>query len=156
MDKDFILEQIREVSIKLGGQTPGKGVFQRESGIKESDWAGRYWVRWNDAVLEAGLPTNVMQVTHNKLFVVKKFISLIKELGKFPTNIELQMKSRTDADFPARGTFKNHLVVESQQLVQHLRSSGNTTNNLPSCLRTTAGRTKACRLQSYPPHLSFP
>ncbi len=109
MDKDFILEQIRVLSIKHGGRTPGKAAFQKATGIKESDWSGKHWVRWSDAVSEAGLSPNVMQSAADRTFVAEKFISLIQELGKFPTIPELKMKARSDSSFPSHNTFTHHL-----------------------------------------------
>jgi len=38
----------------------GRDRFERETGIREGDWSGRYWARWNDAVKEAGLAPNQM------------------------------------------------------------------------------------------------
>lgn len=40
---------------------PGRAVFARETGIKESDWSGKSWSRWSDVLVEAGLPPNQMQ-----------------------------------------------------------------------------------------------
>ena len=47
MDKDFILEQIRLFAAENGGRTPGRLALQKAAGIKESDWSGKYWARWN-------------------------------------------------------------------------------------------------------------
>ena len=50
MNKDFILEQIRLFAVKNGGRTPGRESFQKATGIKETDWSGKHWARWNDAI----------------------------------------------------------------------------------------------------------
>jgi hypothetical protein len=44
----------------------GSSAFERETGIKEHYWLGRYWVRWSDAVTEAGyIRPNAMQKRHD-------------------------------------------------------------------------------------------
>lgn len=54
VDKEQILDELRRVAAELG-RTPGKRAFEIEAGIRESDWIGRYWVRWNEVVAAAGL-----------------------------------------------------------------------------------------------------
>lgn len=50
MSRDEILDSIRRIAAQNGGDAPGKQRFQRETGIRESDWSGRFWARWSDAV----------------------------------------------------------------------------------------------------------
>jgi hypothetical protein len=38
----------------------------RETGIKEFDWSGRYWVRWSDAIREAGFAPNKLQAAYER------------------------------------------------------------------------------------------
>ncbi len=46
MTKEEILDEIRRMAAENGGRPLGRGRFLQETGIQESDWAGRYWVRW--------------------------------------------------------------------------------------------------------------
>jgi hypothetical protein len=101
MTKDHILSEIRRTSALNQGKPLGRNRFAEETGIKESDWSGRYWTRWNDAIREAGLKPNEMNQPMSLDQVQRAFIELIKELGHFPTVVELKLKSRNDPQFPS-------------------------------------------------------
>jgi hypothetical protein len=45
MDKQSILEEIKRIAQLSDGVPPGKAKFSRESGIKNHEWLGRFWVR---------------------------------------------------------------------------------------------------------------
>jgi hypothetical protein len=53
ISRELILDEVRRVASVMG-KPPGKAQFFKHSGIKESDWSGRYCARWNDVVREAG------------------------------------------------------------------------------------------------------
>ena len=55
MTKDHILAEICRTAAPNGGMPLGRERFFAETGIKEPDWRGKYWVRWSDAVRAAGL-----------------------------------------------------------------------------------------------------
>lgn len=55
MKKDHLIAEIRRTAELNAGVPLGRLVFFNETGIKESDWKGKFWVRWNDAVREAGI-----------------------------------------------------------------------------------------------------
>ena len=91
MDKDFILEQIKSIAAQNGGQPLGIGAFEKATGIKPSDWLGRYWARWGDAILEAGLQPNTLTPAYEEAFLLEKFVSLIRELNKYPVKNEIKL-----------------------------------------------------------------
>jgi hypothetical protein len=81
MDRQHILDEIRRTA-KQNGETPlGKQRFFNETGIRESDWSGRYWVRWNDAVQEAGYTPNTKVAALEDAFLLEKFAEFVRELG---------------------------------------------------------------------------
>jgi hypothetical protein len=55
MNKEHILAEIKRTAVLNGGVALGKDRFFQETGIKSSDWIGKLWARWGDAVKEAGL-----------------------------------------------------------------------------------------------------
>jgi hypothetical protein len=55
MDKQDILQEIRRTAEANGGVPLGKQRFYRETGIKDSDWYGKIWVRWGDDFVKQGL-----------------------------------------------------------------------------------------------------
>jgi hypothetical protein len=116
MDKQHILDEIRRTAKASGGVSLGKDRFFTETGIKESDWLGKHWVRWSEALSEAGLTPNRMNAAYDDEFLIVRVVSLIRELGRFPVSGDLRMKARNDPEFPSHGAFdrlgsKKHRVL---------------------------------------------
>ncbi len=105
MDKQHILEEIKRTAKANGGKPLGKERFYRETGINESDWIGKHWARWGDAVRESGLEPNQMQGSRDEHELIEKFIELARELRKFPTANEVKLKARTAVGFPWHNSF---------------------------------------------------
>ena len=80
-------------------------MFLRETGIKEADWKGKHWVRWGDAVREAGFAPNKLTIAYEESALIEKFIAVMREVGRFPVVAELRMKGRSDASIPNDKTF---------------------------------------------------
>ena len=105
MNKGHILQEIKRTAKANDGAPLGRLRFFRETGIKESDWKGKFWARWNDAVKEAGLEPNQKTSSYDEDLLFEKFISLMRELGRFPVVAEIRMKVRSDDTFPNDKTF---------------------------------------------------
>lgn len=105
MDKHHIIAEIKRTAQENGGRPLGVARFHQATGIKESDWYGRYWVRWSDAVTEAGYPPNTLQRAFDEDRLLKSLVSLIRELGRFPLKGDLLLKRRRDPGFPSHNTF---------------------------------------------------
>jgi hypothetical protein len=106
MNKEHILQEIKRTAKANNGAPLGRLRFFRETGIKEADWKGKYWARWNDAVSEAGLEPNQKTTAYEESLLIEKYISLMRELGRFPVVAEIRMKVRADASFPNDRTFE--------------------------------------------------
>jgi hypothetical protein len=105
MKKEHILMEIRRTAAQNGGTALGRERFEAETQIKISDWYGKYWVRWNDAIKEAGLIPNQFNVAYSDEYLICKFAALVKELGHFPVTGEIRMKAQNDKTFPSHSTF---------------------------------------------------
>jgi hypothetical protein len=105
MNKQHILSEIKRTSEANGGVPLGKRRFLMETGIRESDWSGRFWTKWNDAVREAGYEPNTKRTGFDDNWLLGKLASLVRELGHYPVQAELRMKARVDPDFPNDRTF---------------------------------------------------
>jgi hypothetical protein len=106
--REEILNEIRRLAKANGGKPPGSRLFEAQSGIRESDWRGKYWARWGDAVSEAGLPPNTKQGKFEEEFVLTKLAQACRHYGKMPTAMELRMYSKVDASFPGQKTISQH------------------------------------------------
>ncbi len=105
MNKEHILEEIKRTAKANGGVPLGKQRFFAETEIKSSDWYGKYWVRWGDAVSEAGFTPNQKNEAYSHTWLIEKFIALTRELGRPPVSGDLRMKARSDKDFPNHTVF---------------------------------------------------
>jgi hypothetical protein len=105
MNRERILAEIKRTAQVNGGDPLGKIAFFRETGIKESDWHGKFWVRWSDALAEAGFPPNRMNEALPDATLIERFVELIRGLGHYPVGGEIRLKARSSADFPSHNTF---------------------------------------------------
>jgi hypothetical protein len=100
-----ILAEIVRTAQQNDGTVLGVDRFLTETGIKESDWQGKYWARWSDAVKEAGLQANAFQEAYDEEFLLAKLATLARELGRYPTRPEIRIKARNEKGFPNYKTF---------------------------------------------------
>jgi hypothetical protein len=103
--REHILSEIRRLAEANGGQPPGRQVFERETGIGQGVWLGRYWARWGDALSEAGYEPNALQGRADETLLCKKFIDALRHYQRIPSSAELRLYGRTDPDFPSHNTF---------------------------------------------------
>jgi hypothetical protein len=104
--KAHVLSEIARTAKANGGVPLGRLRFYAETGIKETDWLGKYWARWGDAVREAGLTPNTLQVGYGEEHLLERLASLAREIGRFPERTEIQLKARRDEKFPNARTFQ--------------------------------------------------
>jgi hypothetical protein len=105
MRKEEIIAAIRTLAAAHNGQPPGLRAM-READIQEHDWLGKYWVRWSDALREAGFTPNRWQAGYDEDFMLRKFAGLIRDMGHFPTQAEFRLRRRGDPTFPGEKTYR--------------------------------------------------
>ena len=113
--KRFIINEIRRTAKQNGGVPLGMIRFYKATGIKVAAWRGKLWLRWSDAVQEAGLPPNTMADPYEEELLVDKFIGLMRELGHFPLSTELEMKGYHNRTFPSHMAFRARWGSRIQQ-----------------------------------------
>lgn len=118
MDKQHILAEIKRTAQANNGAPLGVARFFQETGIRITDWEGKLWVRWGDALREAGFEPNQFNMAYDERLLIEKFISLMRELHRFPLSRELKMKSHTDENFPSPNPFKR--LGSKQQLAKRI------------------------------------
>lgn len=84
----------------------GRGRFEKLTGIREAQWAGRYWLRWSDAVIEAGYSPAAMNAALPDDIVLDALVLFIRELGHYPVTTELRMRRRADPSFPDHKVYR--------------------------------------------------
>ena len=105
MNKDSILREIRRTAEANGGRPLGWRRFLTETGIRETDWLGTHWARWNDAVREAGFLPNRLQQPYEKDVLLDKRAMLALELGRLPNRGDSRFRAARDPSFPNPKTF---------------------------------------------------
>lgn len=103
--KTLVLDEIKRTAAENGGVPLGRARFETETGIRETDWSGRYWARWSDALREAGFEPNRMNQPNRVSDLARKLALLTRELGHLPSIAEMKMKGRSDLSFPSPGGF---------------------------------------------------
>jgi hypothetical protein len=119
MKKEQILEEIKRTAAANDGKPLGQGRFENKTGIKKTDWYGKFWARWNDALREAGFSANQLQAAYGKNELLDKYAQYVLELGRLPSSGDLRLKTRSDLEFPSHSSFDNHFGSKLE-LVRHL------------------------------------
>jgi hypothetical protein len=72
MTRQHILDEIRRTAKENGGVPLGRDRFEQETGIRYTEWWGRLWSRWGDAVQEAGLTPNKLTDAYDNEELIEK------------------------------------------------------------------------------------
>ncbi len=106
--KEAIISEIIRTAENNDDTPLGMGTFHDETGLKKSDWYGKFWTKWSDAVQEAGFqPNKFGSDAYEETNVLKKIAFMIQELKRFPVQAEFMMQRRNDPDFPTKTTLRN-------------------------------------------------
>lgn len=105
MNRQEIISEIKRIAKESGGKAPGFQHFSTETGVRKSDWYPHLWLRWGDAISEAGYQPNDFIAAYGPDFLITKYIELIRELGHFPIAGELIIKRQSDSAFPSHSAF---------------------------------------------------
>lgn len=106
MKKSTIIDEIKRISQLNNGKPPGVAKFITETGIKKSKWYPNLWLRWGDALIEAGFAPNSKNVAYDKDYLVQKYIELIDHFGHLPLEGEIRVKKKTDSTLPSHSAFR--------------------------------------------------
>jgi hypothetical protein len=119
MEKDHIVAEIRRTAVLNGGAPLGVERFRAATGINRSDWLGKLWARWGDALREAGFEPNQLQGPLTDDDLLTRLADFTRELGRLPVNSEIKLRARTDPAFPWHNTFAR--LGDKQGLALRLR-----------------------------------
>jgi hypothetical protein len=142
LKKQEIISEIKRIADKCHGKAPGFQRFASETGIRKSDWYPNIWLRWGDAIREAGCQPNDFITAYDTNFLITKYIELIRELGHFPIEGELRIKGRNDKNFPSHSAFSQlgskHERV--QKIVKYSQGKGEFDDIMSICSVVTRSR----------------
>jgi Meiotically up-regulated gene 113 len=136
--RDQVIEEIKRLAAENGGKAPGQELFENRTGIKRHEWEGKYWTRWSEALIEAGLSPNEFGRKLDRSAVFEAFAGLIRELQRVPAKPEFVMRRRKDPSFPsyvsvlAQFESKAHMVSALKTWAQSKEGFADVVALLPS------------------------
>ena len=117
--REAILEEMRRTAALNGGRPLGMRRFHDATGISDYEW-GEYWPRYSDLQREAGFDANTWSRPPLEVdFVIEKYIALLRELGRVPTDRELRLQRGNDAEFPSVKVFRR-VAGTKRELVEQV------------------------------------
>lgn len=118
MTKEYILNAIKKTAHENNGTALGMGKFFDCTGIRREDWEGKYWIKWSDAIKEAGYePNEFSSPAFDIDWIILKVIELIRELNQFPSRPQFKIKNYNDKSFPTSTTLTNRLGNKSDMIL---------------------------------------
>jgi len=108
----FIIGEIKRLAVANGGRAPGVRAFEQETSITQAQWRGVVWVRWSDAVVEAGYQPNDYQQRRDSEQVLMQVVEAVRHYQHLPTSAELRLYKRRHPDFPNDKTVSNHFPTK--------------------------------------------
>jgi hypothetical protein len=112
--KAEILREIRRLAQESDGKPPGRLRFENETGIGDHEWSGRFWVKWSDALIEAGYAPNSFASRLDEEPALKSLAVQVRQHRRMPTNAELKMSRQADASIPTAQWFQKTFGSKSQ------------------------------------------
>lgn len=106
MNKAKIIDEIRRIALANNGKPPGVAKFINETGIKKAEWYPQLWLRWGDALIEAGFESNLKCVAYDKEYLIERYIELIEEYDRLPLEGEIRVKKKIDSTLPSHSAFR--------------------------------------------------
>ena len=110
MTKEQILAKLRVLAKEYGGHI-SEDRFLKETGLSRRQFLGKYWVKWNDVLDDAGFQTKRFFTPKvDDDVIVKSFAGLIEKLGRWPTIYEQKIEHNVNELFPSEHVirrFKN-------------------------------------------------
>jgi len=129
ISREEILAEIQKFVAANNGAIPGERTFRAATRIKESAWKGKHWVRWTDAVREAGFDPNSLNQKIPDENILERLAGYITNLGHFPVRDEINVQARAAPDFPVWQTIRKRyggMPQTAAALLEFSRKTGNT------------------------------
>lgn len=105
VERNLVIAEIVRTAEQNNGKPLGQRKFETETGIKVSDWKGKHWTEWSDALAEAGYEPNILDEGYDEEALIIKLIDLAREIGRFPSSADLKLKAYNQKPFPSDSTF---------------------------------------------------
>src|SRR6266566_5529793 len=148
-DRAVILTAIRRITAANGGTPPGVRRFGHLSGFRYR-WQ-KYWLRWSDAVREAGFTPKSIHPRLEEGKMLEVFAALARELGRIPGFDDVTHYKRLGRELPAHTSYiahfggKNGLLIKLKRWADEDGERADVAAMIPA-LKHPTGRTAEWRL----------
>jgi len=106
--KDHILSEIRRITALNDGKPVGELMFKKETGIAQHKWRPKIWLRWSDALSEAGFQPNALTQRLDSSKVLDGIITACRHYGRLPTRDELELFRQAEPSIPSANAIRRH------------------------------------------------
>ena len=113
-----LIAELQAIAAELG-RVPGFYKFHQKSTCPKYCWR-KYWARWSDAVIEAGLVPNSRTPRHNDEQMLEKFAECARTLGRIPSFGDLHVWRENGHPIPRYTTYIAHFGSK-REMVRRLR-----------------------------------
>lgn len=96
---------LRKALKEVNEETIGHQRFLSLTGTSPTEWR-YYWARWSEVLAEVGASSRGMQQRQDDDTVILCLVPPIRQLGRWPTDQDLRIFSRNNADFPSPNTIR--------------------------------------------------
>jgi hypothetical protein len=104
--KEGIIAEIRRVARERNGLVSLRA-FRKATGIPDNQFLGKYWTKWNEALVEAGIQTGSFERDKTSdVLALEAIAQLISRLNKWPSQAEMSVARHGDPSFPSRTVFR--------------------------------------------------
>lgn len=100
MEREHILEEIRRLAQHNGGKAPGRDQFSKSTGLSPYAW-GKYWARWGDAIIDAGLMPNSLNKRTEDAIIKAALVDACRHFSRLPTWPELRVFLSQNDQYPS-------------------------------------------------------
>lgn len=105
--KERVLDEIRRIAAECG-TPPGRYLFNRMTGFSHTLWQGSVWLKWSDALKEAGFVPNVRTPRIHDDNLLAGYAAAMRVFGRVPTNPELVAYRKSGKRLAGQHTYRTH------------------------------------------------
>jgi hypothetical protein len=118
--REKILMEIKRLAAANGGTPPGREKFARVTGIRGSEWLGKFWTKWSEAVIEAGFEPQKFIQRWDPDQVFPHLAEACRHFRAFPTKYQMMFYQKEHPAFPHSSSLDAHFGSKTA-MVEGLR-----------------------------------
>lgn len=119
-EKALIVAAIRKAAADNGGLPPNEMQFRRVTGYSAYTWRGKYWVRWSEALQDAGFP-NPRTLANDDEYLLSRLAAAARHYRHVPSFVEQTHYGRSHRGFPSQMSYAR-VFQTKHNMIDRLRA----------------------------------